>query len=70
MNRILNIEREKTFDLYFGREYIKTLTLDYFEPITKASALLSINRFLEDEGMELIPFTRLNIFKTHLKRVA
>lgn len=68
--KILDVEREKTFDLYFGREYIKTLTVSAYDPLTKASALISINRFLEDEKMDLIPFTRRNILKTHFKRVA
>ncbi len=68
--KILDIEREKTFDLYFGREYIKTLTVSAYDPLTKASALLSINRFLEDEKMDQIPFTRWNILKTHIKRIA
>ena len=68
--KVLDFDREKSFDLFFGRDYIMTLTLDLYEPITKASALLSINRFLEREGDEKIPFTRLNILKTHLKRIA
>lgn len=66
----LDFEREKSFDLFFGRDCIMTLTLDFYEPITKASALLSINRFLEREGCEPIPFTRLNILKTHIRRIA
>jgi len=68
--KILDVEREKIFDLYFGREYIKTLTVSAYEPLTKAGALISINRLLEDEKMDLIPFTRWNIFKTHFKRIA
>lgn len=68
--KVLNTDRCKKFDLYFGRDYVMTLELDYYEAITKASALLSINRFLDGEKMEQIPFTRLNILKTHLRRVA
>lgn len=70
MNKILNTEREKVYNIYFGREHILTLTVNAYNPVTKANALISINRFLEDEEIEQIPFTRWNILKTHVKRVA
>lgn len=66
--KILDVEREKTYDLYFGFKYIKTLTVSAYDPLTKASALCSINRLLEDEKKDQIPFTRLNILKTHFIR--
>lgn len=66
----LNFEREKTYDFYYGRECILTYTLDYYDPVSKASALLAINRHLEREGCKPIPFTRWNILKTHIKRIA
>ncbi len=70
MKKELDFEREKSLDIYFGKCYIFTLTLDFYEPITKASALLAVNRFLKNNGETSIPFTRLNIFKTHIKRTA
>ena len=66
----LNIEREKTYAIYFGRECIKTLTIGYYESFNKAEALMSINRSLEDENEEQIPFTRFNILKTWYRRIA
>lgn len=68
--RVLDFEREKSFDIYFGREYVLTYTIDIYEPITKTSALLAVNRILTNEGEKPIPFTRLNILKTHIKRIA
>ncbi len=70
MKKELDFKREKSFDIFFGKRYIFTLTIDYYEPITKASALLSANGFLENNGETSIPFTRLNILKTHIKRTA
>lgn len=68
--KVLDIEREKTYKLYFGGECIKTLTIGYYESFNKAEALMSINRSLEDENEEQIPFTRWNILKTWFKRIA
>lgn len=70
MKKELDFNREKTIDIFFGKNYIFTLTLDFYEPITKASALLAVNRFLENNGETSIPFTRLNILKTRIKRTA
>lgn len=60
-------EYEKTYALYFGKKHMLNLTIDYFDKITKETALQSINRALVDQGFKPIPFNLKNVCNVHIK---